>query len=44
MADFFVTPPQCTLQAHFRRRALKSSHFLASQADASSNPVLFVLI
>ena len=38
MDDFFVAPPQCSVKLQFRRRVLKSSHFLASKADSGSNP------
>ncbi len=38
MDDFFVTPPQCTLQVQFRRHALKSSHFLTSKFDSNLYP------
>jgi hypothetical protein len=34
MDDFCVAPPQCTFQVQSRRRALKSSHFLASKFDS----------
>jgi len=41
MDDFFVAPPRCIFlyQIHLRRRASKSSHFLASKLDFGSNPV-----
>ena len=39
MADFCVAPPRrINIDASSRRRALKSSHFLASKDDANSVP------
>lgn len=38
MDDFYVAPPQCSVKLQSRRRALKSSHFLASKADLGSDP------
>jgi hypothetical protein len=42
MADFFVTPPQSSVKLHLRRRALKSSHFRASQLDLCSDSTLLM--
>jgi hypothetical protein len=37
--DFCVAPPQCSIPyTTSRRRALKSSHFLASKAGSGSHP------
>jgi len=38
MDDFCVAPTQCSVKLHFGRRALKSSHFLASKSGSGSNP------
>ena len=44
MADFFVAPPQRAYWHEFRRRALKSPHFLASKLDSVQIPHSYHLI